>query len=341
MPKYTIGAPDGRKITVESDTPENARARAREWAEANPLNAPSADAPKGEVTVGSIARSLFAGIPFIGAYGDEARAGLKSAVGSGTYDENVTAERTKQRAFEKEHPYLDTGLKIGGGVGATVAAAPAVGGAGIAATLGRLGLGIGARTLPGAIGRGAVAGTLQGAAAGSGEAEGGFVNRGMGAATGAVVGGVAGDAIPAVVEGIRRPVANVINRVTGQGGPLDELSGGARRYVGEISDPARVARMQTDLDRLGPDAILPDVSPEWMGVARGAAGRPGSRDTVVDVLLDRNRGSNARLRTDLDASRRASRRSGALSGRSTTRLSRRAAERSNPSPSPTSLMHVW
>jgi hypothetical protein len=304
MATFTIEAPDGRRIKVEAETPELAMQGAQEWAAANPAK-PAANSD-GDVSVGSVARSLFRGIPFIGTYRDEMAAKLRSSTTGGTYDEELAKERAKDKAFHEQHPYLDTGLNVAGGVGVTALTAPAAIGAGAAATAGRTLLGLGAKSLPGAIGRGAVAGALQGAAAGSGEAEptegAEFADRAMGGLKGAAIGGALGGAIPGVIGAGTAVGRSVYNKVTGGGGPLDELAGGARRYVGQLSsEPGRVQQMQADLQRLGPNAMLADVSREWEAVAGGAASRPGSRDLVVNALNARDAGKNQRLAADLDS----------------------------------------
>ena len=38
-----------------------------------------------------------------------------------------------------------------------------------------------------------------------------------------------------------------------------------------FGDQPKRSVMQADLDKLGPDAMLADVSQEWMSIARGAA----------------------------------------------------------------------
>jgi hypothetical protein len=83
------------------------------------------------------------------------------------------------------------------------------------------------------------------------------------------------------------------------GGPLAELSRGSARYA---ANAAPSAAQIAELQRLGPHATLADVSPEWYGVARGAAARPGHRDAIVNALLERQAGSNQRLGQDLDTS---------------------------------------
>jgi len=320
---FTIEAPDGRKIRIEADNQDIAMQGAQDFVLKNPAGAPpkasTVDPSENDGALSSynLVGSLTRGIPFVGGYMDEVRAKVQSFKNGTPYETEIAKERARNKGFEDAHPYLDTGLNIAGGVGATLAAAPLVAaaapaagavaateagvlGAGAVGAIGRTALGVGAKTLPGAVARGATAGALQGAAAGSGQAEGGFVDRAYGGLTGAAVGGVVGGVAPAAFEGVRRVGSNVLQRVMPGDDPLSALSSGARRYVGEISDPSRITRTQEDLARLGPDAMLADVSPEWLAVARGAAARPGTRDTVVDAVMNRDAGKNARLGADLD-----------------------------------------
>jgi hypothetical protein len=302
MPAFWENDPIVEPVASADPSPAAPKATAKPFWDADPIDVP---APKesGDVSVGSVARSLFRGLPFVGTFRDELAAGARSLVGQ-DYDKALATERARDQAFSEQHPYLDTALGITGGVGGTALAAPALMGAGAGALAGRVALGLGARTLPGAVARGVGAGILQGAASGAGEGEDG-INRLQGAATGAALGGVIGGAAPVVLDGVRRGATNAIRKVVGSGaaGPIDDLSSGARRYVEDISsDPARLSQQVADLDRLGPNAMLADVSPEWMMTARGAAARPGSRDTVVDALTTRDAAKNARLAADLDRS---------------------------------------
>jgi hypothetical protein len=88
--------------------------------------------------------------------------------------------------------------------------------------------------------------------------------------------------------------------------PDNPLTGISKRAVAfarqTFDDPQKQAELIREIQRLGPEATLADVSPEWMGIARGAASRPGQRDNVVKPLLDRDAGRNARLQNDLDQS---------------------------------------
>lgn len=291
-PGFSVDFPDGTDDATINKQMSVANAQFK-TAQRNP------DA-SGDVSVGSVARSLFRGLPGIGTFRDELAARGRSLVGQ-DYEQGLALERARDKAFSEQHPILDTGLNVAGGVGGTMLAAPAVAGPATAAAVGRTLLGIGAKTLPGAIGRGATAGLVQGALSGAGEAEGGAADRGMGAITGGAIGGMAGGAIPAAFEFARRPVQSLVDRVRGSGDALSRLSAPAQRYVAGISSPEAIARMEQGLDTLGPLGMPADVSPEWNSIARAAAGRPGGRNEIVQPLLDRRAGSNARLQSDFNA----------------------------------------
>ena len=87
-----------------------------------------------------------------------------------------------------------------------------------------------------------------------------------------------------------REVRHLTVKINGDKGALTTLDNGV------VVAEAR-ARMQN----LGPQAMLADATPEWMGVARGAAAIPGSRNTVVKPLLDRDAGKNARMQGVVDS----------------------------------------
>lgn len=257
-------------------------------------------------------RAFVRGVPFIGAFSDEINARLMAATGgltgskAGTYGErvedNLAYERTLDSTFDEDNPLQSVGSKVAGGVLGTIAAAPAAAASGAVNVGGRLLLGTGAKTLSGAVGRGAVAGGLQAAAAGAGDAEGGFVERATGAVTEAPVGALIGAGGPLAFAGIGKAAGSVRNMVMPPAatGPLDDLSPAARSYVRrDLADPAVVARQQSEIARFGDDAMLADASPEWMMIARGAAARPG-REQIVTPLLERDAGKNVRIRADLN-----------------------------------------
>ena len=75
---------------------------------------------------------------------------------------------------------------------------------------------------------------------------------------------------------------------------------GAEYALDSVSSPAARAKIEEQLAKLGPEATLADVSPEWFAVARAAAARPGGRDKIVNVLEGRDAGRNARLNASAD-----------------------------------------
>ena len=259
-------------------------------------------------------RGFARGIPFIGEFSDEINARLMAATGgvvggskAGSYDErlqdNLAFERTKDRTFDADNPIQSIGARVTGGILGTVAASPAAAASGALNVGGRLLLGTGAKTLPGAVARGGTAGLLQAGAAGAGEAEGGFVERATGAAKAAPVGLALGGLGPLAFAGLGKSYDGVKRMVMPPAatGALDDLSPAARNYVRrDLAAPDVVARQQSEIARLGDQAMLADASPEWMMIARGAAARPG-REQIVTPLIQRDAAKNARIRTDLDA----------------------------------------
>lgn len=105
---------------------------------------------------------------------------------------------------------------------------------------------------------------------------------------------IAGKGVSSVTEIAKNYLAQPDNALTG-------ISKKAVAYArATFEDPSKQAEFIRELQRLGPEATLADVSPEWMGVARGAASRPGQRDSIVQPLLDRDASRNQRLGGDLD-----------------------------------------
>lgn len=251
----------------------------------------------GSVLLGDRAGAVVRGIPFAGPFTSRAVAGAKAAMGDGDYASNLEAEQARDRTYDADRPVESTALKIGGAIGGTAAMYPLLGG-----TLAGQGLfGFGARSLPTAIASGATAGTLQGAAQGVGDSPDITNMRETLPAAGmnALYGGALGAFIPAAVGA----GGMVVDKVRNAGSDvIDALSTNSRRYVtGLLDDPAQLAAQRREIQRLGPNAMLADVSQEWTGVAQGAASRPGSRAAVVDALMARDAGKNARLQGTIDA----------------------------------------
>lgn len=220
---------------------------------------------------------------------------LPGATWGERYDQALGIQRRKDDEFDNDHPYVSTGLKIAGGVGsggALLKAAPAIG----SYALGNTGASTTARVVSSS-GAGGGTGLVQGFGAG----EGGAAERAKQAGVEALTGAVVGPALMPVAAGANKAMSALTRKILGESNDaLSSMTDQARKYVvNELSDPNKVARYRSSLDDLGPDAMLADVAPEWLGVARGAAARPGTRGLIVDPLNERAGLANTRLRSDV------------------------------------------
>lgn len=211
------------------------------------------------------------------------------------YDQALGIQRRKDDEYDTDNPKTSTGLQIAGGVGsggALLRAAPIIGNY----ALGNTGASVGARVAS-AAGGGAGTGFVQGFGAGEGDVE----NRLKQGRNEAVIGAGTGVVMMPVAAGANKLASKIARSILGESNDaLSSVTDQARRYVvDELSDPAKVTRYRDALGELGPDAMLADVSPEWLGVARGAAARPGTRGLIVDPLNERSAMANTRLRTDV------------------------------------------
>jgi hypothetical protein len=236
------------------------------------------------------------GLPVVGPYVKEGaeRLGAKYDAATGAAPSEADALTQRKLATEKadiQNPGAALAGRTIGGVAGTaplVAAAPAAFGAGTAPLV----LRTGASMLSGGALSGADAAVRSG---------GDPVQTGIGAGVGAVAGPV-GMGVSSLYGKAAAAVADRLGGLTNPGGALSGISKAALRYASDaIGDPIKMAALQAEIKRLGPQATLADVSPEWFGVARGAASRPGMRDDIVNPLLARNDTKNQRLAADLNA----------------------------------------
>lgn len=211
------------------------------------------------------------------------------------YDQALKIQRRKDDEYDTDHPVASTALKITGGVGSgagLLKAAPAVGNF----ILGNTGATLPAR-IAATVGTGAGTGIVQGFGAGEGDAKERLKQSGVEGATGMAT----GLALMPVAAGAKAGASAVARALFGErDDALSTLTKEARKYVvKELAEPSKVKRYSDALMDLGDEATLADVSPEWLGVARGSAARPGTRDLVVDPLTERQSLANTRLRTDV------------------------------------------
>lgn len=285
-----------------------ARTLAGEITRMRSVSLPAATSGAGDLSVNNVVRSAATGVPIIGGALNQMNAAtnaalapllnplfseenqLKGATFAERRAESLRQQQGMDRDFAAQHPVVDTAAQMAGGVAGTlpaVMAAPAAFGAGAGS--------IGARSLASMVSGGAIGGT-DAAVRSGGDLRSTTIGGGLGTIIGA--------ASPALSAGAGKVAAAIADRAGGFSKPTGALSAlpkPAANYALEtLGDPARQATLRADLDRLGPQAMLADVSPEWMGVARGAASQPGMRDEIAVPLLNRDAAKNARLQADMD-----------------------------------------
>lgn len=257
--------------------------------EANPL---ALSSPQLHALSGSVLEGIPVAGPYLRAGAERAGAALDQYTdGAPGY---ADALKRRQGAFQQSVEQNPVTAAVGNVIGGVAGTAPLVAAAPVA--FGAGGGGLLARTAAST-----VSGGILGGADAAARSGGDPMKTGIGAGVGAGV-GVLG---PGAAQVLGRGVAGGVDRafkLSSPTGPASGLSRRAAQYAMDTFVPSRQAAMDARIRELGPQAMLADVSPEWMGVARGAASRPGSRDAIVGALLARNDTKNARLGSDLDAS---------------------------------------
>ena len=222
---------------------------------------------------------------------DRAAAALGAATGIGgefgEYSKNLETQRAASRADEKERAPLRLMGQIAGGV-----VGPAKG----------LRILQNATTLPGRAIGGAVAGASAGLPYGylSSDADLNSMQALGDGVQGALAGGVIGGAAPVVGNAIGRAVDFVRNKTSPDA--FSTLPRLTQRNLEQVARDADLPRVQAEASRLGPNAMLADVSPDMRLVAQNAATRPGVASIVNDPLTLRDATRNDRLTGALNQS---------------------------------------
>ncbi len=116
-----------------------------------------------------------------------------------------------------------------------------------------------------------------------------------------MAGAVGGAIAPALTA---KAAAPITRRIQNSLAPTDVLSNvpeGARKFFTEQAGNAQqLARMKADMQAIGPNAVLADVSPEMQMLTRGAPSRPNSHGPIVDALTARDMDKNQRLAAALN-----------------------------------------
>lgn len=302
MPTLEI---NGRRINVDDSflklTPEQQHATVDEIAAKLQGGAPGGD-PAATIAAAQdvwnktdpkpveVAKQVLKGVPIAGAYVDEGAAALRAATGAGAQGENfgdryaatLPREREASAAYERDNPWKSTGLQFAGGA-ASMAPLMAIPGA--PAVMGASGPLV--ARIPAALASGA---SLSGLDA---------YLRGGDPVTSALVGGGISAAGPVVGKTVGAASNRVAEALTGVPGEIGELSRGARRALTVDTMPQDARR----LAELGPEAFLFERNPASFQRAQAVtAARPGpAQSQMVDAVTKRDKGANARIRSDVEA----------------------------------------
>lgn len=222
---------------------------------------------------------------FLFGLGDRARAGMDAVIGAGGYGDNLRREQGETAQFQAAHPVAAPVVEA---VGNMTTPLGVIGAAARGATLG-------AKTLYGA-GAGTVLGGFQGAA-GSRD----WTNipqtamdAGIGAGTGFVVGGL----LPGTARVIGSGYNYLANVARGQ---AEGMSRGASRHLVDAMAADTPAAVQARLAELGPDAVLADAGPAFLGKAQGASLNSDEGRTILQGrLTTRDEGTNQRIMGDVN-----------------------------------------
>ncbi len=244
--------------------------------------------------VGSALTSVADGVPVVGPLmlgaSQRGAAALSSLIDGESYDTNLKQAQGITDEANKAHPVIHTTGEVTGAVGGTIpmiAAAPAAFGAGGGSLV--------ARSLMSAL-SGSVLGGTDAAVRSGGDSD--AIRKGI------YWGGGTGLIGPAVANAVGRGVKSLIevgkNRLAARAAGIDPeaLKFVRRAVTDDALDPALVQQRLTDM---GPEAMLADLGPNLQKQAGALAATPGRGQEIVrKALLDRSKGSNARINATVD-----------------------------------------
>ena len=220
---------------------------------------------------------------------DRMAAALSAATGVGgefgEYGKNLDTQREASRADQRERAPLRLMGQIAGGV-----VGPAKGAR----------IWQNATALPGRAVGGAVGGASAGLPYGyfSSEADLDSMQAVGDGLKGGLTGAAIGAGAPVVGNAIGRAVDFIRNRVSPDA--FSTLPRVSQRNVEEMARTMDLSRVQKEASRLGPNAMLADVSPDMRLVAQNAATRPGVSPVVTEPLRARDAMRNERLQDALN-----------------------------------------
>ncbi|MFK0640107.1 hypothetical protein [Ochrobactrum sp. AP1BH01-1] len=258
----------------------------------------------GSVNADNVMRTFITSAPVVGPLLGKAGAAIdaaldKTPIGSNVipgdtwserYENALASQKGKDEAFGREHPYVQTGVGIAGGVAGTaplIMAAPAAFGAG--------GGGLLARSLASGA-SGMTLGTADSAIRSDFDPE--AMKWGFGAG---LASGLAGPAVGQMVGAGARKVGNVLaaRSAAKSANMTPSALSKLNRAIG--ADGLDAIGVRTQLADLGPDAMLMDLGPNLQRQAGALAATPGRAQEIVrNAIAGRNAGANQRVISGLD-----------------------------------------
>jgi hypothetical protein len=289
-----VKAPDGSIVRFPAGTSDDTinGAMAKEFGGGKPAPAAPTEQPSTLQTIRDAihapTRALENGTML--GLGDRARALINSvpeAIGGKgwNYSDNLKKEQGETAQFATAHPIAAPVLEGVGGVAAPAAVIGAIG----------KGASLGTKTLIG-MGTGGTIGGVQGALGSKDWTD--LPQVAKDTAVGTIVGAGVGGVIPGASKVVGAGYNAVANAVTGRVEGMSRAAGGHLIRGVEADGPAAV---QQRLAELGPDAMLLDGGPALLGKAQGASLNSDEGRSVLQTnLTARDKGTNARVRSDLD-----------------------------------------
>lgn len=228
-------------------------------------------------------RALENGLSF--GLADRARAGMGALIGDGTYAGNLADEQKQTDQFRSDHPIAGQVLE---GVGGVATPLGAIGAASKAASLG-------GKFLAGA-GAGGVIGAAQGALSSRDWTD--LPQLAQDTAIGGGVGLGLGGSIPIAGHVIGSGSQAIANMIMGKPAGISRAAG---HHLVSAVEADGLPAVQAQMQRLGPDAMLADAGPAFLGKAQGAAlNSDEGRSVLQSALAARNEGTNARIMGDVN-----------------------------------------
>ncbi len=277
-----IGAPDGSTVEFPAGTSDDTIKAVMAQHYPAAATEPKSALQSIREAIHNPTRALENG--FLLGLGDRARAGMGALIGDGSYGANLKNEQRQTEDYQAAHPVAAPILEGAGGAAAPIGAVAAASKA----------VGLGGKMLYGA-GAGGVIGGVQGALNSKDWTD--VPQTAKSAGTGAVVNAIVGGAIPAAGKMIGAGYNAVTNALSGKVEGMSRAAGGHLVDAMAADGPAAVRRLQ----ELGPDAMLADAGPAFLGKAQGASlNSDEGRSVLQSALTARNEGTNARIQSDVN-----------------------------------------